>query len=350
MKKIFALILSIVFSVSILTGCGNATMDEINKNTNITVATIGGEDIYAYEMIYLMKMGYPKEEALSEISSLKASVAKAKEYGYTVTDEDNETIKSQLEELTTQFGGEEQLLKEFENLGITKEQYMEIMRLSLLVEHLNENITDLGLFTEVEDSVVLNFYNNNFLRSQHILFSTVDTQTSAKLSDDVIREKEAKANEVAKKISEGAAFEDFVNLSEDPGLETSPNGYTFLNAHSTTLKDDELMLSMFQQSGIPIMVEEFEQATADLKNGEVSGVIESSYGYHIIKRYDLHGEGNEYEQFKPYISGVINNVNYAGLVDSWKAEMKQKTNKYYEALEVTPAGQDTQAQTGEVTE
>ncbi|MBQ2897655.1 MAG: peptidylprolyl isomerase [Clostridia bacterium] len=346
MKKILSLILSVIMIIG-LSACGTATMEEINKNTNITVATIGDEDIYAYEMIYLMKMGYPKEDALNEISSLKASVAKAKEHNVTLTEEDDQTIASQFEELATQFGSEDALLKEFENLGITKEQYQEIMRLSLMVEHLNEQLVELGIFSEVEDDVVLDFYNNNFLRAQHILFSTVDPQTNAKLSDDVIKQKKAQAEDIAKQISQGKAFEDFVSLSEDPGLEASPNGYTFLNAHTPTIEGNELMLTYFQQSGIPIMVESFEKATAELGNNEVSDVIDSDFGYHIIKRYDLHGENNEYEVLKPYIAGVINNVNYTNLVNGWKEQMKQKTNKYYEALEVTPANQTATGQTAQ---
>ena len=145
MKKIISILLSLVVIAGMLSGCGSATMDEINKNTNIVVASIGGEDIYAYEMIYLMKMGYPKEEALEEVSSLKASVVKAKENGITLTADDDKVIEDQMTELATQFGGEEVLLEEFKNLGITKDQYKEIMRLSLMVERLNEKLVELQL-------------------------------------------------------------------------------------------------------------------------------------------------------------------------------------------------------------
>jgi len=338
LKKIFSIILTVVMLSAVLAGCGSATMDEINQNTNISVASIGGEDIYAYEMIYLMKMGYSKEDALNEISSLKASVAKAKEQGIALTEEDASTIESQMEELAAQFGGEEALLKEFENLGITKDQYKEIMRLSLIVDHLNEQLVDLGLFKEVTDDEVLAFYDANFLRAQHILFATLD-ENSQQISEEEIKNKKAQAEDVAKKISEGAKFEDLVSLSEDPGLESSPNGYTFVNSAAQSVASNELMLAYFQQAGIPVMVEAFEKGTAALDVNEVSGVIESDYGYHIIKRYDLHGDGNEYEEMKYYIGGVLNNIKYTELVESWKSEMKQKTNKYYEALEVSVASQ-----------
>ena len=54
--------------------------------------------------------------------------------------------------------------------------------------------------------------------------------------------------------------------SEDPGRQTNPDGYIFTPG---------------------TMVQEFESATEALKYGEISGIVESDYGYHIILRKDL---------------------------------------------------------------
>ena len=53
--------------------------------------------------------------------------------------------------------------------------------------------------------------------------------------------------------------------SEDTGLESSPDGYVFSAGK---------------------MVEAFESATRSLEPGQLSGIVESEFGYHIILRLD----------------------------------------------------------------
>lgn len=53
--------------------------------------------------------------------------------------------------------------------------------------------------------------------------------------------------------------------SEDTGLAANPDGYAFTTGE---------------------MVQEFEDATRALEPGQISGLVESSYGYHIILRLE----------------------------------------------------------------
>ena len=335
LKKIISVILVLIMAVGMLTGCG-ATMDKINENTNIVVATIGDQDIYAYELIYLMKMGAPKEDALNEIQTLKTFVEKAKDYNIALTDEDMESVDKQWEDSYTQFGSEEAFVKELENYGITAEQYKEILKMLALCDKFNAEFENLGLIETTTDETANSFYKNNFLRAKHILFTTQD-EAGNKLSEEEIANKRKQAEDIVAKIRAGAAFEDFASLSEDPGSEASPDGYTFINTQADSVKDNEMMLGMFQQVGVPMMVTEFEQGTAKLGFDEVSDIVESSFGFHIIKRLDPYGQGNEFDQVKPVIIYVIDSMGYNAVVEGWKAELKQKTNKYYEVLEVEPA-------------
>ena len=82
-----------------------------------------------------------------------------------------------------------------------------------------------------------------------------------------------KAESILAQLQAAVGTEDFEKLfdelmkkySEDTGLETNPNGYTF-----TTNE----------------MVKEFETGVTALKYGEMSGIVESQYGYHIILRLE----------------------------------------------------------------
>ena len=342
MKKIIAAILVLTMAISLFTGC-KATMKQIEENTNIVVATIGDQEIYAYEIIYLMKIGATKDEALNEMQTIKTLIEKAKEYNVELTEDDIQATEQQWKDMCDQFESEEAFVKELENYGITAEQYKEVLKMLALCDKFNAEFENLDLIETTSDETALEFYNKNFLRAKHILFATQD-EAGNKLSEEEINAKKAKAEDIVKKIRAGAAFEDFVDLSEDPGSAASPDGYTFINTKSDSVKDNQQMLAMFQQVGIPVMVEPFEKGTSDIEVNAVSDIVESDFGYHIIKRLDLHGEGNEYEQMKPVIVYVIDAMAYNVVMEGWKAELKQKTNKYYEAIEVEPAAPTQQPQ------
>jgi peptidyl-prolyl cis-trans isomerase D len=102
------------------------------------------------------------------------------------------------------------------------------------------------------------YNNNSMLAASHILLLTQDTtpagKAKVKAKIDALRAQVNNANfaEMAKKNS------------QDPG--SAQNGGS---------------LGVFPRGA---MVKEFDQATAALKPGEISPVIQTQYGYHIIRR------------------------------------------------------------------
>ncbi len=100
------------------------------------------------------------------------------------------------------------------------------------------------------------------VRARHILISTLDAERNP-LPEDKKAEAKKKAEEILAKAKAG---EDFAALakeySEDPGSKDNGGEYTF---------------------GYGKMVPEFETTAFALEPGEISGLVETSYGYHIIK-------------------------------------------------------------------
>ena len=92
-------------------------------------------------------------------------------------------------------------------------------------------------------------------------FSSTSNQVTAK---HILVQDYELAKELLDRIKQGEDFDKLMyEYTEDPGTKNNPNGYTF-------------------QRGV--MVKEFEDAAFALSINEVSDVVKSIYGYHIIKR------------------------------------------------------------------
>ena len=84
---------------------------------------------------------------------------------------------------------------------------------------------------------------------------------------------------------------------------------------------------MLYNLGIPIMVDEFEQATAKLQVGEVSEPIQTNYGYHIIKRLDINENEQLFEDNKDLIVSALESLRFEDMVADWAKEYPVKPKK-----------------------
>ena len=111
------------------------------------------------------------------------------------------------------------------------------------------------------------------------------------LTDEQKAEKKALAEELVEKLNSytgddiASYFAELADeYSEDPGRESYPTGYTFTTGS---------------------MVQEFEDAAYALSEGEVSEVVESSFGYHILLRLPLDKAAAADEVRDEYFSNFI---------------------------------------------
>jgi parvulin-like peptidyl-prolyl isomerase len=135
-----------------------------------------------------------------------------------------------------------------------------------------------GLGVTVTDAEVQKFYDDHpqefeepeMVHVRHILFMTIDPQTREPLADDVVAAKLKLANDVLAKARAGA---DFAKLAEQ-------------YSDDTTTKVNGGDLPPFARASADprhAMVPEFEAAAFALTNNQISDLVKTVYGYHIIQ-------------------------------------------------------------------
>ena len=129
----------------------------------------------------------------------------------------------------------------------------------------------IGEASEVTEKEAENYYNKNkdeFLtvRASHILIKNTDDEGNP-VSDEQKKKNKEKAEDILKQAKEGV---DFAQLAKEYSQDSSSE------------KGGDL--DFFSKGQ---MVEPFEKAAFSLKNGEIyPEVVETDYGYHIIKKTD----------------------------------------------------------------
>ena len=232
-----------------------------------------------------------KENALDEAVKYTLIAQKAKAMGISAdTSEAKEQISAALsnaDAFVQQYGLSREIMS-----TILEKFYLE----SMLLQKEAEN----GVLDGSEENLKKT-YEENFRTIKHILFSLTDPETGEERFDQV------QAYDLAKNaidmINSGEySFDEIMNrYSMDPGLSSSPNGYTFTNNGT--------------------MVAPFEEAAFELEIGEISQPVVTSYGCHVLKREAL----LSYEEYLELndittISSIIEEAYLSELV----AELKSK--------------------------
>lgn len=134
--------------------------------------------------------------------------------------------------------------------GMTEEIFRNVLTVSHFEDEILESVREVTLATPAEDRVNELMNDDGYIRATHILFTD--------------RESAEAAYKKAADATDAEFIEMAKTLGADAGLAANDGSYYFSEG---------------------TMIEEFEDAAFDLKEGETSGIVESEkFGYHIIRR------------------------------------------------------------------
>ena len=251
-----------------------------------------------------------KEKALDDVIFTETAVAKAKEAKVSLSDTELANIKAYLTP--------EVVDGMKDSIGADKATLEKILEKEALVNAYKEHLskaTDspIAPATEkIEEKV-----EKDYAQVKHILVLSQPEQPTDEEGKEIDTEKykkdaKAKADEVLKKALAGEDFDALVKeYGEDPGMTNSPDGYIID-------KDG------YGIDGQSQMVPEFTEGTFKVAAGEINAeLVESSYGWHIIKRVSIDKEAETYstvlqsatnalsaDMFEEYVNGLKKDTKY----------------------------------------
>ena len=177
------------------------------------------------------------------------------EHGIKLTDEDKQAVEDTISQYESQYGDEFETVLSYNGYS-SVEQFKKLLLIDARVSAVYQDIQDNFDKYKAKDTSVYNLKNPEAATAKHILIK-IDEANGV---DDAAAK--AKAQEVLKQIKSGADFDDMISqYNEDPSQPAE--GYSFSQGQ---------------------MVEEFENAVFALKVGEISGLVKTDFGYHIVKR------------------------------------------------------------------
>ena len=184
----------------------------------------------------------------------------ADEIGVQLTSEETAEVDVSIETMITAIGGRDAFAKSMSKSYMTEELYYRLAYIDARLRKFEQALVDGAIGTITTEDIKQSLDGKGIICAKHILFATTGDEVGDAAQKHL-------AETVLSRIRAGEDFDALMQeYSGDPGLADHPDGYTF---------------------GPGEMILEFENAAKELEVGEISDVIETVYGYHIIRRLEV---------------------------------------------------------------
>ncbi|MCK5850565.1 MAG: peptidylprolyl isomerase [Kiritimatiellae bacterium] len=215
-------------------------------------------------------------------------------------------IDTRFNEMMQQAGGEDAFMAVLKTNNLTKEKVKEDIERGRRVDLLVDKVTE-GLSDPTEEEMADHFkqHSDEYRKpdranAQHILI---------KPEDDSAEDQEtakSQLTDIRKQIEEGADFSDMATMHS-----SCPSG-----------KSTGGSLGWFSKG---MMVPEFDKAVFTMKVGDLSDVIETSMGYHIVKKLEEEiGGPADYNEVRDNVKNFLRHTQKGVCLSAHVNELKEK--------------------------
>ncbi len=282
-----------------------------------------GQDAYEAFIQQNFNMGVQQFEQLLKTDLLIRKLRAAVEGGITVSDEElqrqyqqeNTKVKFDyavltLEDLTKQVHPTEAELKTY--FEQHKQQYTNAIPEKRYARYIVIDTNKVRQQVQITSQELQQYYNSRRdqyrvpeqVNVRHILIKTPAPGPDGKVDESAVKAAREKAESILKQVQAGGNFADLAKkYSEDPGS-----------------KDNGGSLGWIQRGQT---VPEFEQAAFSLPKGQTSGLVRSTFGFHIIHVDDKQeAHVKSLEEVKPQIEQQLASDKAATRVDSLASKVQ----------------------------
>ncbi len=239
----------------------------------------------------------------------------ANKYNISLTDSDMDEIALNLANESAQFESQEEYEQALKDAGITEDLLERLITKQVLGNRAylelygGENPQLIGSDEDIKADI-----SENYVRVYHLLISADHFYGLEGYEDytdeQLAQEAKTLAEETLASIQngDGDIYELAQTIGDDPGMIDNEEGYLFTYG---------------------MMVEPFEKASFALGVGDVSGLVETDYGWHIITRLEQDEYVNEHfeEARETYVNDRFNSD-----VNTLLAETEVTTTEYFDKL------------------
>lgn len=228
--------------------------------------------VFLMTMFFLGQTAAKESDVVAKIGEKKITVADFERIlGYVDTDrqklfEQNPQLKETLLKQIVQSTVISDLARKngFDNKADVKEQLKIVTDNFLANEYLKREIANKITVSESEMKLYYEGHKDEFKIPEMVKASHILIRLDASSSEDDRKKAREKAEDILKKIKSGEDFAKLASeMSEDPGSRTKGGD-----------------LGFFPRGR---MIKPFEEIAFSMKPGEISDVIETQFGYHIIR-------------------------------------------------------------------
>lgn len=222
-------------------------------------------------------------------------------------------VAARIEQIKTQLPAETTIEQMVTQQGLTMDSFKEELTTQMAIQKMME--VEAEKVTEATDEEAQTFYNENterFMRPEQVRASHILIKTEASDTAEVKAAAKAKAETLAKQAQDGA---DFATLAQENSDCPSKENGGDLNFFS---KDR--------------MVPEFSEAAYNMSVGDISGVVETQFGYHVIKVTDKKAaEQVAFTDVVANIKGYLTQQKKQQVVQAFAQDLRTKANITYPA-------------------